>query len=1180
MIALLASLVLAGPSAHAEDVHLEVSTGHASAVICAVDGAERRVTLDQDGAAIVWHRASGGAVGRWHGPTTGLLQRTSCAATTHDGRAVFVAGNHAGVHLIDLSTGARLAEIDLPGSGDARVHALGSRILAWIDHGTGLVLLGSDGREIASFAGDQRIAIAALIPDDQVVLATMDNRLQRWSVRGKPRLLGEIALPEPTAAEDDLLGVMRLGFGARAIGADGEGVLALGADGRVWRWADGADGLTEAVVLPDANQIQDALFQDARLAWITNGTLGVWTAADGVRTWATSGRTTRVAFIDGEPAALGGDGAIEQAGPKGQVRSRSRKVVHAVRELAVHDEHIAVVQADLPLVRWPLDGGPPVRGRADRHPVDVLPHEAVALVRAEPEDPTKAFVDELTLEVLDLHRGEVLQTFELEGVQSGARFRLLSRDLVGVGDSGGTVLDVRSGEMSEWKALDRFFRASGHGDRALVSHMFDGVRVLDLESRAELVHVPKLGAFANDLVGDTLTGVSQDGRLFHIDVKTEQVTESTPPWGFDGSWLSLAVRPADGLVALGSTAGPVLLWDGEVAMEESEWGPVAAEDPEMLVAHAGPVTTLAWVGDRLITGGEDGAIHIWDAKAGGETPRCSLYSFSDGTWAVVDREGRYDASSAGDIAHLHWVVDGEPVSLDQLKARYWHPGLLGACTGKGEVSLRDVQGLDRVALHPKVDADIESGRLKVTINARSGGIGPVIVRLNGKEIAADLRAVGARGAGPGDVNLVLDVEDSPLVQPGSENIIEVFAANADGSLVSRGVQARFQAAGERRDPRLRALVVGTADYAGDGLDLRYSGRDAVAFANALRAGGKALFDDADVTLLSTESGHPRPTRKAVEDALVALAADARPEDVVVVYFAGHGVVSPGSDGELQILLADAWTADVSDPAVRERVALSSRRLSEILASIPAAKQVLVLDTCHSGKVVDDLTAARAVPGDQVRALDRMKDRAGLFVLAGASADAVSYEAFQYGQGLLTYSLLSGMRGAALREGTLWDVGGLFAYASDRVPELARGVGGVQQPVVAIPRGGGSFDIGRATPAVKETIQLAKGKPVVLRTNFQDDVRFDDSLGLAERVDTALRDRSGGVTAPFVFIDGRGWDGGLVVAGRYRKAEVGLVVELRVLRGEDVLASETVKGADADAVSKAVAATVERVAAGK
>ena len=64
---------------------------------------------------------------------------------------------------------------------------------------------------------------------------------------------------------------------------------------------------------------------------------------------------------------------------------------------------------------------------------------------------------------------------------------------------------------------------------------------------------------------------------------------------------------------------------------------------------------------------------------------------------------------------------------------------------------------------------------------------------------------------------------------------------------------------------------------------------------------------------------------------------------------------------------------------------------------------------------------------------------------GSAADAVSYEASRYGQGLLTYSLLQGMKGAALKEDQYVDVSKLFEYAADEVPRLAQNVGGIQRP---------------------------------------------------------------------------------------------------------------------------------------
>ena len=120
---------------------------------------------------------------------------------------------------------------------------------------------------------------------------------------------------------------------------------------------------------------------------------------------------------------------------------------------------------------------------------------------------------------------------------------------------------------------------------------------------------------------------------------------------------------------------------------------------------------------------------------------------------------------------------------------------------------------------------------------------------------------------------------------------------------------------------------------------------------------------------------------------------------------------------------------------------------------------------------------------------------------------MSYEASRYAQGVLTYSLLMGLHGAALREDEFVDVERLFSYAADTVPSLARDVGGIQRPTIAVPNSGASFDIGQLTTADKAKVPLQAARPLVVRSNFQDETRFDDILGLSKLVDEQLRTHS-------------------------------------------------------------------------
>ena len=44
---------------------------------------------------------------------------------------------------------------------------------------------------------------------------------------------------------------------------------------------------------------------------------------------------------------------------------------------------------------------------------------------------------------------------------------------------------------------------------------------------------------------------------------------------------------------------------------------------------------------------------------------------------------------------------------------------------------------------------------------------------------------------------------------------------------------------------------------------------------------------------------------------------------------------------------------------------------------------MILDTCAAGRLIEEAQQEREVPSNQTRALDRLKDRTGMYVLAGS-----------------------------------------------------------------------------------------------------------------------------------------------------------------------------------------------------
>lgn len=627
-----------------------------------------------------------------------------------------------------------------------------------------------------------------------------------------------------------------------------------------------------------------------------------------------------------------------------------------------------------------------------------------------------------------------------------------------------------------------------------------------------------------------------------------------------------------------------------------------------LVGHDSKVSSITFQKDGrfLFSGSVDGSVRIWDPDTG--TQVAALFALDQSDWAVVDPLGRFDASPGG-MHIMHYAVEkqcgaepisAEPIDLDQLKNRYWEPGLLSKIINKEP--LRDVRTFDHVDLYPDVQlpGGVDgSGKLNVKLTSCGGGIGQVQVFVNTKQFIAD-----ARGPRPDpnaqEVTLPVDLKGAPVI-PGEHNEIRIVAWNAQHYLHSRGetldyfpnlgVLARTDghtspAPSAKKVPKyqgdLYAIIVGISHYDNKQLDLTFPSQDAESMAKAIQLAGGGLLgcDHVHIFLLSTEQPPAMPgcttrssskgsdvtwnppTKTNLAQAFLS-AGQARPQDVLVVYFSGHGISFHDTDNANSYAFptADATVIDpeylTHDIALRAETVVTSDELASWVAPsrIAATRQVLILDTCAAGAAAAAFSAEmREIPGDQIRALDTLAENSGFHLLMGSAADAVSYEASPFGQGLLTYALLQGMKGPALKNDVDVDVATLFEYAVDTVPNLARTVGIQQQPPQPFaPLDAESFPIGELSDADRAQIPLAEPKPVILGPRLLNAVDHWDNLVLEPAVREALRDktavtsRGGSAIPPAVFVDAEEMPGAIRPSGTYTVHGNEVTVELILTR---------------------------------
>lgn len=596
--------------------------------------------------------------------------------------------------------------------------------------------------------------------------------------------------------------------------------------------------------------------------------------------------------------------------------------------------------------------------------------------------------------------------------------------------------------------------------------------------------------------------------------------------------LSVAVSNDGNIVATGANDGTFKLWD------------LAKNEAKISNAHITKVKSIHFSpdGKTVATASADGTVRLWDVATGNE--KLTMVSLDSVDWVVTNHAGLFDASP-GAMQLMYYLVGLEVVELDQLKERFYEPGLLGSTLGITKSDRKVASTLTSVDLYPEIEASIQKHTLVVHLKERGGGIGKLSFYINNKEILEN-----ANPDKKTDLNIDLSTFNKYFL--GDTNIISLRAYNNKSWLKSQAYDLLYSyAAGKGNEdnanqnepfvfkgkPALYAIVVGTSDYKGDKLDLKFPDADAKAMANAIQLSGSKLFEDrVSIKLLTSnaKTADAISSKTNIENAFRDFSSKANAGDVLIAYFSGHGsTYGDAENSQFYYLTKDFASEDLSNDNDRINYTVSSNDLTHWLTMIPARKQVMIFDACHSGKVVDALQGlgARDLSPSQIRALDRMKDRTGMFILTGSAADKVSFEASQFGQGLLTYSLLQGMSGLALTDDKRVDVIKLFQYSRDKVPELAKGINRVQIPVVAFPKSGGSFDIGIVDATVK--IPVAQAKPVFIRSTFMNMSSKNDSCGIG----SALADYFNGITArgadaEMVYVDVNEYDNGYSINGFY------------------------------------------------
>lgn len=248
-----------------------------------------------------------------------------------------------------------------------------------------------------------------------------------------------------------------------------------------------------------------------------------------------------------------------------------------------------------------------------------------------------------------------------------------------------------------------------------------------------------------------------------------------------------------------------------------------------------------------------------------------------------------------------------------------------------------------------------------------------------------------------------------------------------------------------------AVVIGISTY-GDSIipALRYASSDAQAFYDWAISPKGGKYSPARTKLLLNE----KATSANIKDALFNWIGQAIEEDVVTIYFAGHGSPqSPDHPNNLFLLPYDCRYDNIATTGFPMwDIETALKRF------IKAKKVVVIADACHSGGVGQSFDVARrANRGIEINLIssglqDLSKIGDGVAVISASDDKQFSQESRNWGggHGVFTYFLLKGLNGEAdYNKDSRITLGELIPYLSEQVRRETKNA---QSPTVA-----GKFD---------------------------------------------------------------------------------------------------------------------------
>ena len=663
-------------------------------------------------------------------------------------------------------------------------------------------------------------------------------------------------------------------------------------------------------------------------------------------------------------------------------------------------------------------------------------------------DQENFMVSERNMKYFDIKSGENIKTYEGQRYYFGApvlftsngkyiltcnrNYEILFMDL-----SSGKTIRKFSGHNGQIKSLsfspdEKYFVSSANDFKV----KFWNLSISSNELSTLSDHTSEVNAVEFSPDGKYIASGSIDGTLIISEIDYDAGFLRSIKKYKTRSISSLAYTPNGENVIIGS-------YDKTVSVFSLDKG----KETDVFDGHFSTVrkVTVSNDGKYIFSTSWDSTTKIWNLETKKEV--AMLVGFSDGEWIIITPEGYFN-SSKNAAKYLTVKIDNNYYTMDNYLETFFRPDLVKMALAG--ISLKNFSKLDNIELAPNIsivgcDVENNEANISIKITDNGGGIGDIRLYHNDSLIALDDGKTSKDKLKAGSFIKKFRVK----LQNGKNNF-EAIAFNNDNTMQSNRSEKIIKYVSRAvKKPSLYALVIGINEYQNRNLNLQYAVPDALLFSNTLNKIAKPLFKKIEIKLLTKKEV---TTSEAIVKSFLSF-TDFNPEDLFVFYIASHGTIS---DGEFFLITSNVGS--VSTKKLKED-ALSQNYIKKLIANIPTSKKLIVLDTCNSQALGEDIQLTLMTRGlSQDTAIKILSRSVGVTILCSAKSDQEAIEGYK-NHGLFTYVLSDGMQGKADydRDGFIKTLE-LADYLDTVVPVLAEKIFKMAQYPIVSPIGQG-FPIG-------------------------------------------------------------------------------------------------------------------------